>query len=127
VSGVSENDLFQSLVGEPLSAVVFILDYWQFQFAPATISALTRIEVRDAESVTRDGEDQFRNRLCGLIGKTVARVALRREAITFTFEDESSFSISLRLSDYRGPEAAIFISARSGIRSVIRTDTIFPE
>jgi hypothetical protein len=125
--GASKNDMtagqnFQAIVGEKLSAVVFILDYWQFQFDGPSISALTRIEVCEAAATTRDGDDQFRNRLCSLIGKIVGRVSFNSDALTVTFTDETSLSISLRWADYRGPEAAIFHSADQKTISVIRAD-----
>jgi hypothetical protein len=96
------------LDGETLASVTFVADYWQLHFGNSTISPLTRVEVQVAGVVVRDGDDQFRNRLCEQIGKIVQRFELERTiACIITFEDQSSISISLKQSDYRGPEALI--------------------
>jgi len=102
-----ERESTQAIVGEKLSAVTFVLDYWQFQFDGSNINALTRVEVESGGSVVKDGDDQFRNRLCEQIGKIVAKVDVRAEAIFIGFKDQTSISISLREQDYRGPEGAI--------------------
>ena len=107
------------LDGETLSSVTFVLDYWQLQFGVSTIVPLTRVEVRVNGAVVRDGDDQFRNRLCEQIGKVVERFELEElVACTITFEDRSSISISLKQADYRGPEAML-ISAAGQLLMVI--------
>jgi hypothetical protein len=73
------------------------------------INALTRVQVVANGKVLSDGEDQFRNLVCGQIGEIVAGVTLAKsEAFGITFEDGSSISISLREEDYIGPEALVF-------------------
>jgi hypothetical protein len=94
------------LDGETLDSVTFVADYWQLHFGSSTISPLTRVEVQVVGIVVRDGDDQFRNRLCEQMGKVVERFELKQSiACTIMFEDRSSISISLKKSDYRGPEA----------------------
>jgi hypothetical protein len=94
------------LDGKTLESVTFVADYWQLHFGTSTISPLTRVEVQVADVVVRDGDDQFRNRLCEQIGKVVESFELKKSvACTVMFEDRSSISISLKPSDYRGPEA----------------------
>ncbi|MCS3450087.1 hypothetical protein M2222_001090 [Bradyrhizobium elkanii] len=34
---------FEAIVGEKLSAITFVLDYWQLQFDGPSINALTRL------------------------------------------------------------------------------------
>ncbi|SEC21458.1 hypothetical protein SAMN05444164_1304 [Bradyrhizobium erythrophlei] len=81
-----------------------------------------RWEVSADGVVLRDGHDQFRNLICGQIGKVVASVALTRpEAFTITFEDQSEIRISLKWEDYRGPEAMIPFGHNSPT-VVVRTD-----
>jgi hypothetical protein len=83
------------LDGETLDSVTFVCDYWQLHFGNSTITPLTRVEVRSNGAVVRDGDDQFRNRLCEQMGKVVERFELeRRVACTITFEDLSLISIS---------------------------------
>ncbi len=114
---------FESLIGEKLSAITFVLDYWQLQFDGPSISAFTRLEVSVGGSVLRDGDDQFRNVICGQIGKIVLQVALvQPEAFTVLFEDQSSISVSLKWQDYRGPEAMIFHAPDPSKIVVVRAD-----
>jgi hypothetical protein len=104
-----KHEAFQVIVGEKLSAITFVLDYWQLQFDGPSITALTRLEVNATGYKLRDGDDQFRNLFCDQIGKVVASVALKpAEAFGIKFEDDSSVTISLNPEDYRGPEAVIF-------------------
>ncbi|MES5484796.1 hypothetical protein QMZ05_18730 [Bradyrhizobium sp. INPA03-11B] len=112
----------EAIVGEKLSAITFVLDYWQLQFDGPSINALTRVEVWAGGVALRDGHDQFRNLICDQIGKVVAGVALiRPESFTITFEDRSEIKISLKREDYRGPEAMIFFGHNSPT-VVVRAD-----
>jgi hypothetical protein len=102
-------ELFEIIVGEKLSAITFVLDYWQLQFDGSSITALTRLEVRADGRTLRNTDDQFRNLICSQIGKTVRSVTfIAHQAFTLDFEDQSSISISLKKDDYRGPEALVF-------------------
>jgi len=112
------------IVGEKLSAITFVLDYWQFQFDGPSFNALTRVTVRANGATARDGDDQFRNPICGQIGKVVAEVTLvESDAFTIVFGDRSSISISLKSEDYVEPEAVVFYSSNQIV--VIRDDDIF--
>ncbi|MBU6463364.1 MAG: hypothetical protein KGK01_17010 [Bradyrhizobium sp.] len=94
------------LDGATLQSVTFVADYWQLHFDLSTISAFTRIEVLSDGATVKDGDDQFRNRLCEQIGKVVDSFELEESvSCTIKFEDRSSISISLKAADYRGPEA----------------------
>ena len=102
-------ELFEIIVGEKLSAITFVLDYWQLQFDGSSINALTSLEVRADGHTLCNTDDQFRKLICSQIGKTVRSVTLvAHEAFTVGFEDQSSISISLKEDDYRGPEALVF-------------------
>jgi hypothetical protein len=96
------------LDGEALSSVTFIHDYIQLHFGHSAISALSRTSVQIDGAAVQEGDDQFRNRLCEQIGKIVERFWLDRgTACVITFDDRSSISISLKKSDYQGPEAIL--------------------
>jgi hypothetical protein len=100
---------FEIIVGEKLSAITFVLDYWQLQFDGPSINVLTRLEVSVGGRKARDGDDQFRNLICGQIGKVVDGVKLvEHQAFTIKFVDESTIAISLSFEDYRGPEGMVF-------------------
>ncbi|MBV8696752.1 hypothetical protein [Bradyrhizobium sp.] len=118
-----EPNCFDGIVGEKLSAITFVLNYWQLQFDGSTINALTRMEVISNRKALRDGEDQFRNLICEQIGKIVVDVTpAKSEAFVIAFEDGSSISISLRAEDYVGPEALVFYGSDRTI--VIRDDDV---
>lgn len=94
------------LDGAALQSVTFVADYWQLHFDHSTISAFTRTEVQSGGVTVKDGDDQFRNRLCEQINKVVESFKLEESvACTIKFDDLSSISISLRPADYQGPEA----------------------
>ena len=119
---MTNSDPFQAIIGEQLSSITFVRDYWQFGFDGIGVTALTRIDVRTKVAALRDGDDQFRNALCEQIGKTVKDVTfVRSEALTIIFGDQSSISVSLKWKDYRGPEA-LHLRGRDGFLRVVRTD-----
>jgi len=97
----------QQVVGRRLSGVTFVMDYIQLQFdPPPTINALTPITVESGGRTAISGDESFRNLLCEQIPKTVTDVSLEHGvALTFSFEDGSSISLSLRQQDYVGAEA----------------------
>jgi hypothetical protein len=100
------------LVGEELATVTFVRDYVQLGFDGPLLTSLTPLVVTDTSGRVTSGDDQFRNRLCDLIGKQVTGVDLRAEdALFIRFGDGSSVSLSLRADDYPGPEAVNFRGA----------------
>ena len=103
----TEADLSRQIVGEQLSGVTFVMDYLQLQFnPPPIISVYTPVTVSSNGKAWSSGDDQFRNRLCEQITKIVKSVVIRDgEAFLITFEDGSTVSLSLKPSDYVGPEA----------------------
>lgn len=104
-----DSEPYNQVIGEKLSAVVFVLDYHQLQFDGPSFTILNTITVTSGGSGVVEGEDQFRNRLCEQIAKIVSRVECReRDALIIEFEDGSTISVSLKAEDYTGPEAVIF-------------------
>jgi len=105
-----EIDLSRQIVGEQLSGVTFVMDYLQLQFnPPPIINAYTPVTVSANGKSCVSGDDQFRNILCGQITKIVKSVTIRdEEAFLIAFDDGSTISLSLKPSDYVGPEAVDF-------------------
>jgi hypothetical protein len=102
-------DYLDEIVGASLSAITFVMDYYQFQFDGPMLNVLTSVTVDSESGRAVTGDDQFRNLVCGQIGKIVRAVTVREgEAIVVTFEDGSEVRFSLKESDYPGPEAVIF-------------------
>ena len=101
-------DPLQDVVGEDLSAVVFVRDYVQLQFDGPLMTVLTPITVVSGAISTRSGDEDFRNVLCGQISKLVVSARTDEgDALTITFSDGSSIAISLKEEDYVGPEAVV--------------------
>jgi hypothetical protein len=102
-------DYLDEIVGAQLSAITFVMDYYQFQFDGPMFNVLTPVTVDSESGRAVTGDDQFRNLVCGQIAKIVRAVTVREgEAIAVTFEDRSEVRFSLKESDYPGPEAVIF-------------------
>src|SRR5438477_12992635 len=106
----ADNNVFQQIVGEQLSGVVFVMDYIQLQFnPPPTISVYTPVTVFSHGEFVRSGDDQFRNRLCEQITKIVESVGVvPGDALKIKFKDGSVIAASLKQTDYVGPEAIYF-------------------
>lgn len=108
---------FEGLVGEDLSGVVFVRDYFQLQFNPPPIlNIYTPVTVTNSDGVFKQGERDFANALVGQIDKYVESVRVAPgEAIAIVFTDQSIIELSLRLADYVGPEAFTLFTRDGGI------------
>lgn len=100
------------LAQEQLSSVTFVLDYWTLDFNGERFVVMSRIEVSGVGWAIRDGDDQFRNRLCERIGSGVITATASTNDIEFAMADGCVIRISLRAKDYVGPEAVVFSSRR---------------
>jgi hypothetical protein len=97
------------LIGEQLTAVVFILDYVQLQFSNgSTLTALTWPSVDADGTATLYGMPNYRDALCERIAKTVrAGTVVEGENLRVEFDDDSVISVSLKPEDYSAAEAAV--------------------
>jgi hypothetical protein len=97
----------RGLLGEELSGVTFVRDYLQLQFNPGPLlNALTPVTVTTAAASARFGEPLFANLLIAQINKIIRAVEFYESAeLRLVFGDQSTISISLKPSDYSGPEA----------------------
>lgn len=99
------------VVGEPLSAVVFIQDYVQLQFNDSGLTLLTWPTVVVQDRGFEYGDPQYRDMLCERINKIVRTASLiEGQEIRIEFEDNSCVLVSLRPESYQAAEAAIFTS-----------------
>ena len=70
---------------------------------------MTPVTVMANKQKYKTGDDQFRNHICGQIGKIVNWVEIIEELyLAITFEDESEVHFSILPDDYQGPEAIYF-------------------
>lgn len=108
----------RAVVGEKLSAVVFVLNYYQFQFDGPMFNVMTPVTVVLAAERSESGQDRFCNLICGQIGKVVSDILYQAgESISIIFDDASTVMFSLKPDDYQGPEAIIFYG-RNDVLSV---------
>ena len=105
-------DAMQVIVGEQLSSVTFVMDYWQLAFDGHGFSIMTWLAVGADDWTTRSGEDGFTDRLCKQITKIVSAASFADKVLTITFEDGSIIRAFARDEDYRPPcpEALLFQS-----------------
>jgi hypothetical protein len=103
--------LWDQLVGENLSGIVFVLDYLQLQFnpPPQNNAYSTRVVVSSDGRSAAFGEEAFANLAIGLIGHVVRELKVDAEqSFRILFTEGAEIMISLRPEHYRGPEAVYF-------------------
>jgi hypothetical protein len=107
-------EAIQIVVGAQLSAVTFVMDYWQLAFTGHIFSVLTWLSISARGKKIRSGEDGFRDLLCAQIAKAVSTVEFAGKVLTITFEDKSTIRAFARDEDYRDPcpEALLFQSKK---------------
>jgi hypothetical protein len=104
------DEALKQLIGEQLSSVEFVQDYLQLRFDGPCLNVYSGVHrVTSNLSSLVWGQPGYRDALCGLISRKVKKTeVLSDERISFIFDDESVWSMSLRKEDYRGPEAFEF-------------------
>jgi hypothetical protein len=104
------DEALKHLIGEQLSSVEFVQDYVQLRFNRPCLNVYSGVHrVTNNLSSLVWGQPGYCDALCALISHKVKKVEmLPDERISFIFDDESVWSMSLRKQDYRGPEAFEF-------------------
>jgi hypothetical protein len=103
--------LWDQLVGEDLSGIVFVREYLQLLFnEPLRIDAYsTRIVISSDGRSAAFGEEAFANPAIGLIGRFVREVRIdAQQSFRIVFTDGAEIMISLRPEHYQGAEAVLF-------------------
>jgi hypothetical protein len=105
----------ESLIGEQLSAVTFVMDYVQLHFDGAVLTAFTGPTVdSDGRRVQFPGTGS-RDALCSLIGSMVIAVDdLPKDRIELRMSQDKLLTIPIDDASYRGPEAAHFTPRAKG-------------
>jgi hypothetical protein len=105
-----DSDFLKLILGAQLSSVEFVMDYVQLHFDGPTLTVYFWPVVKRNGNISRFGEPDYRDELCGRIGHKVVSAFLREdEAIDITFDDRAEIHISLRPEDVaRLPEAGYF-------------------
>lgn len=105
-----DREVLETLIGEPLSAVTFVMDYVQLQFSSSRIINAVTLPVVHAGNRTFSSEQPgYRDALCERIGRTVKEAyAKADERLQIDFDDGSSVRISLKAEDRVAAESAIY-------------------
>jgi hypothetical protein len=103
-----------SIEGEHLSAVTFVQDYVQLHFDGPRLTLVTW-PVVVADDVSHPfGESGYRDELCKLIGRVVARAYVRTgDRLQIDFTDRASLVASLKAEAYRAAHVVIFDDGQS--------------
>src|SRR5260370_29197897 len=110
----------QALIGEQLSSVTFVMDYWQLAFDGYGLTVYSRTTVSGPDWQMSDGDDQFRNRLCERIAHLVTGASFREgEGLSIAFDDGTTIEVSVKDNDYDGPEAFTFSVPNSDFLIVV--------
>jgi hypothetical protein len=114
------DEALQALIGEQLSSVTFVMDYWQLAFDGHGLTVFNPAAVTGPDFHVEDRDERFRNRLCERISHKVVGVAFRSgNCLTISFDDDGVIEVSLRQQDYRGPEAINFLPRSSEAQYVV--------
>lgn len=114
MAGTLASDI-QTLVGRQLGAVTFVQDYWQLAFDGPVLTIFTRTTIQSPESSVSIDHPNFRNQLCGCIGKIVRSADFNEDqCLVLGFDNEIKIEISVHQCDYVGPEALIFDNGVAG-------------
>ena len=101
----------ESIVGEKLSAVSFVLDYLQLVFDGLTFTVLCPLRIQTLCGTIGSNENGFRDRLCKAIGHAVTSLTITDRIVDITF-DCGQILIDLA-AEVSGPERLLF-SERDG-------------
>jgi hypothetical protein len=103
-----------AIEGQQLSAVTFVQDYVQLHFDGPMITAITRPIVVAGDASFAFDEPGYRDQLCGLIARSVARAYVRAgDCLLIDFKGRASIIVSLKPDAYRAAEAVIFGDGKS--------------
>jgi hypothetical protein len=105
----------ESIAGEKMSAVAFVMDYIEFHFDGKILRSLNNPIVHIEGQNYRFPEAGSRDLLCSLIGKSVMDVVARDGiSIMVNFVGGSAIEIPLSMDVAAGPEAAHFVHKING-------------
>jgi hypothetical protein len=123
-----ENDdilYLRRLIGEKLSSVEFVLNYWQLRFDGQTLTVTSRMQVFNGDSSLGPGEVGFRDALVERIAKRVVEVTVTNgDRVELLFDDVGRIKISLRPEDILGGAESLRYDSFDGSCQVWRPNEI---
>ena len=102
-----KENIFNELIGEQLSSVIFVQDYLQIDFDGNRITLFVWPAVYSNGRYWKISDKEFRNEICGLIAKIVKATQFHeKELLELTFADDTKISIPLNEDnpEINGPE-----------------------
>jgi hypothetical protein len=94
-------EVFNALIGEQLSSVIFVQDYLQLEFDGNLFTFYDWPMLKKQDSVITFQNDSYRNNLCAFIAKNVEKVNdIDNVLFEIVFADNSS--IYLNLTEAKG-------------------------
>lgn len=96
------------LVGEKLSAAIFVMDYLQLDFDGILFTCWNWPLVENSAAVFSVSSSGYRDAVCDQIAKRVSRIEITEEVCLIAFEDTSRITIPLEVTADGPPEAAMF-------------------
>jgi hypothetical protein len=98
------------LVGEPVNAICFVMDYVELRFNGPILRALTAVEIALGEQRWVFPEPGSRDALSQLIGATLTTIDIEEErSMDLSFDAGYRVTIPLSFESRVGPEAAHFV------------------
>ena len=101
-------DALQKLNGRALSSIEFVQDYLQLRFDGPILTAYTPPTVSSPHGTFELGKAGYRDAICEQIGLQIIRTECDSQSVSLAFENGVTICVSLRESDYLGPEALVF-------------------
>jgi len=98
-----EKVLNDKLAGEQLSSVEFVQDYLQLNFDGRIITSYIWPTVEIGEEVYKFGDQNYRNKLCGLIGKKIDNISCQEKKYLMLLFENGIEKIMINL-DPNNPE-----------------------
>jgi len=104
----ANRECLSRIVGERLTAVMFVMDYLKLQFEESVLTILTPTLVRTGDNSYELGDNTWRDSLCDRITHSVSDLSLAEDRLKISFDDGSNFLIALRDEARAGNEALLF-------------------
>ena len=100
---------FDHLIGEKLSAVTFVWEYYQLQIGTTTLSIYSHPEVHVGHKRFAHGAQGYRDALCERIGSEVADVIDTDQELIINLKGDAKLLVSLLPKDRvaGGPESVV--------------------
>jgi hypothetical protein len=100
----------QTIVGEYMSSVTFVMDYLQLGFSDYRFNMYSWPTVTVQSRTLSQRDEAYKNAICALIGETLSAVdEYLDKGLVLQFKNGSSITLFLRVGrDFPGPEVAEF-------------------